>query len=169
MKVYVKSIIVMVCLCLVMGLLLALVYSITHPIIEENEARAKQEALEEMFPGKSFSEITLTDDASSCVTSVYVADGDHYAVVNLSISTGYTNGETTLIMGVDTATMTITELKFLSYNESVDCTDAFPASFAGQTAALTDVVTSASPAVYTRAAVKTAVQQALQFVGDTVA
>ncbi len=165
MKIYVKSIIVMVCLCLVMGLLLALVYNVTAPVIAENEKKANQAALEAMFPGASFTQLTLADDAPAAVTALYRVDDDHYAVVNLSIVTGYTTGETTFVMGVNTDNMTITKLQFISYNESVDCSAAFPDSFAGQGATL-DGVTTASPAVYTRAAVKEAVAAALAYLAS---
>ena len=159
MKIYVKSIVVIVCICLVMGLLLAGVYQLTAPVIAANEEAAKQKALDEMFAGSTFA-LLETPDAPKSITAVYAVNGGSAYVAYLRVVTGYTNGETTLALGYDAATGTITELRFLTYNESVDCGPEFPASFAGQTGALTDVNTTASPAIYTRAAVKSAVEEA---------
>ncbi|MBO5790140.1 MAG: hypothetical protein J6R40_03190, partial [Clostridia bacterium] len=50
---YVRSISVIVGICLVVGLMLAGIYKLTAPRIEANELRKQQAALYELFPEAS--------------------------------------------------------------------------------------------------------------------
>ncbi|MBQ7153055.1 MAG: hypothetical protein IJR83_03850 [Clostridia bacterium] len=165
-KTYIKSIIVIVSICLIMGLLLAGVYSVTAPVIAANEEAALNKALKDMFPqATTFEEADLAG-APKSITALYLVDGGSYYVVNLKMVTGYTTGATTFIMGVDASDMSITDLQILSYNESVRMDDAFPGSFPGLTADKVDLVTTASPAVFSKAALKKTVLSALDYLRD---
>jgi len=57
-KDYIKPVVVLLSICLVMTAVLALVYSITKPVIAEGISRRTQEAMEEIVPGGVFEEVT---------------------------------------------------------------------------------------------------------------
>jgi Na+-translocating ferredoxin:NAD+ oxidoreductase RnfG subunit len=63
-------------ICLIVGLLLSLINSVTAPIIEEAQNAAANAALAVVLPeGKNFTEITIDDKYPASITKGYKADG----------------------------------------------------------------------------------------------
>ncbi|MCQ2436346.1 MAG: FMN-binding protein [Clostridia bacterium] len=70
----IKSVIVLTAICLVIALLMAFVNSVTAPIIEENDAKAAQAALQIVLPDATgFDE--LSGDFPASVRNAYVDKG----------------------------------------------------------------------------------------------
>ena len=87
--------------CTVCGLLLAVVNSITAPIIEKNAIAAVEGSLKEIFPDGSFKDVTeeyISQDESGLIDGIYEAEGKGY-IFTLH-NNGY-GGEFTYMIGYD--------------------------------------------------------------------
>ena len=66
-------------LCGVCGLLLAVVNSITAPVIADNQLAKVKDNLEVIFPGGDFKDVSdtyLSDDESGLIDAIYTAKGE---------------------------------------------------------------------------------------------
>ncbi len=113
--------VVLSCICVVVGVLLAAVNMITGPIIEANQNAAANEALLEVLPnGKNFKKIELTDEYPEIVTMGYSADGGY--VFQMTV-TGKSSGMI-IMCGIDSdgkivATKVIANEETPSYAQKV--------------------------------------------------
>lgn len=165
-KIYLKSILVIASICLVVGLLMAGVHALTQPVIDRNEAEKQRKTLAELFPEASgFTEVTdLPAGAPDGVTALWRTEkGDGY-VAAFATNSGY--GTSTFMVGVN-ADGTVRGLCTVSYGDSVSFGDGFVGEFAGRDAAGLDLISSASPAKYTRKAVKDAVSGILGWLAQS--
>lgn len=111
----VKPILVLTCICLVVTALLAVVNSVTAPIIAESELKAQQEAMAEVLPeGGGFEEIT-SDNLPERVTQAYKASNGAGYVFMLTTK-GY-GGDMGLICGINSGGA-IVACKTLSHSET---------------------------------------------------
>lgn len=159
---YLRSVSVIVGICLVVGLLLAGIYRITAPRIEENELKKKQAALYELFPDASgFVDISSSDLPQTVTTLYKTAEGDGYiAYVQFH---GY-DGNDTFAVGVDSETLKVTTVVEITYGDSVYFGEGYLPTFEGKGEAdLGTIPASASPAKYTREALKNAVGDVLVY------
>lgn len=155
-KIYIKSILVIASICLAVGLLMAGVHTLTQPVIDRNEAEKQQKALAELFPDASgFTEITdLPANAPDGVTALWRTEAGDGCIVAFATNSGY--GTSAFMVGVN-ADGTVKGLCVVSYGDSVSFGDGFTGEFAGKDAAGVDLISSASPAKYTRKVTKEAV------------
>ena len=65
-------------LCAICGLLLAVVNSLTAPVIAERSLAAEKENLDKIYPGAEFTEVTNFKDDTGLVQSVFQAEGKGY-------------------------------------------------------------------------------------------
>lgn len=126
MKKIVKDALILFLITAVAGLLLALVNEVTKAPIEEQKAKAKEEACLKVFPGASgFEELSLDPAAIEAfnnsypkitITNIYNAGGDGY-VLTLSTKEGY-GDNITFSMGI-TNDGKLNGVAILSSNETV--------------------------------------------------
>ena len=113
--------IVLSAICLIVALILALINSVTAPIIKEAQNQAANAALIEVLPeGKNFSEISLDENYPASITKGYKADGGFVFQANV---TGKSSG-LIIMIGIDTegkivATKVIAEQETDSYDVNV--------------------------------------------------
>ena len=153
MKASMKSIIVLVGVCLVLSGLIAVVNSITAPIIKQNmNAQANASLLEIMPNGQNFKPVEF-DPAKmpATVTEVQGEDGGGY-VITLTTS-GYGSGFV-IMVGVN-ADGTISGTKCLASSETLGHEATYGANFTGKDAAGVDAVETVSGATKTTQAYKT--------------
>ncbi|MBO5790608.1 MAG: hypothetical protein J6R40_05570 [Clostridia bacterium] len=162
---YLRSIAVVVGICLVMGLLLAICYKITAPIIADKELKKQQAALYELFPEASGFDDLTNGDLPETVTSLFkTKEGDGF-VAYLQTNTQY--GTSSFAVGIDAQTLKITEIKEITYGDSIHFGADYLPSFVGKDeGGLSDIASSASPAKITRSAVKNAVVDLLLYLED---
>ncbi len=89
--------------CAVCGLLLAVVNSLTAPIIAENQLSTIKSSLEEIYPGGSFTDVTddyLANDTTGLVDSIYEADGEGYIFECHGV--GYNSSGLSFLIGFNT-------------------------------------------------------------------
>ncbi|MBO5790117.1 MAG: hypothetical protein J6R40_03075, partial [Clostridia bacterium] len=130
---------------------------------DPNEPTPDPEELAQLFP--SASGFTKVEEGTkpATLTSLYKTnEGDGY-VAFIKTNSGY--GTSNFALGVDAQTKKITGILVVSYGDSVSLDASFLPSFVGKGAAdLGDIDTSASPAIYTKAVIKTAVYDAISFI-----
>lgn len=90
-------------LCGVCGLLLAVVNSITAPVIADNQLAKVKDNLEVIFPGGDFKDVSgtyLSDDESGLIDAIYTAKGE--GTIFTVHGTGYNSSGLTFMVGFDT-------------------------------------------------------------------
>lgn len=159
MKGSIKSIVVLVGICVVLTVLLALVNSITAPIIAENQNAAANEALLEVMPeGKNFEAVDLSAyTLPSTVVQAYMEEGGGF-VIQLN-TTGY--GSNFIIICGVRADGTISGAKCLSSTETLGKEKTFGENFIGKNADEVAAVETVSGATKTTQAYKDAVKDAI--------
>ena len=100
MKDSVKSVIVLLAICLVASAILAAVNSFTAPLIEKSENEKVEKSLLVVMPdGKNFKKIeTAPDGLADTVKEIYSENGGGY--VFKLVTTGYSAG-LTIMCGID--------------------------------------------------------------------
>ncbi|MBP5209917.1 MAG: hypothetical protein J6125_03540 [Clostridia bacterium] len=163
-KEYAKSLFVIVFICLFMGLALAAVHAVAQPRIDHNDYRKLETAVTDMFgAGVSFEQMT-PDDLPRTTTALYEIRADGAVrgyVAYLETKSGY--GTSTFVLGVDAESGRVIDLRAISYGDSVDCGADYYREFSDKDKGEVDLVASASPARYTRAAVRDAVSEILSY------
>ena len=126
-------IIVLVLICAVMSALLAFTNSMTAPIIEEAERKAKEEARLEVMPDAAGFEEVTADGLPSTITEVYKATNDAGYVFSLTAQGYGGKGTLKMAVGIDPDGK-ITGTKVLSHAETVGLGSkiATDANFYGQ-------------------------------------
>ena len=107
-------------ICAIVATLLAGVNSITKPIIEENEQKNFELAMQEVLPEASSFEKMFTSDFTPAQTgvilsSVYQADNGGY-VVSTVCSEGY-GGDINVMVGID-SDLSVNQVKIMSMSET---------------------------------------------------
>lgn len=140
MKQSIKSVAVLLVICIVVTGLLAGVNALTAPIIEQNRQNAATGSLTEVLPeAGTFDEVALPDGAPATVQKVYrETAGVGYAVL-LETSTSYSSSPMAFTVGFS-ADGVITGIVITNYQESKDFgKDTYPATYVGKDSALADV------------------------------
>ena len=163
MKKSIKSILVLVCICATVSVLLALVNSITAPIIEANESQKANGALLEVLPdGGSFELMDIsTYTLPATVAEVYQAKNGGY-VIKLT-TTGYNTGMV-LMCGIN-PNGTIAGTKLISSAETPAiggvAAESFAGAVVGKDITTIDGVDTISGATKTTTAYRAAIKDAL--------
>ena len=166
MKKSVKSIVVLVCICITVAVLMAMTNYITAPVIEKADAEKANAALLEVLPGaEGFEAVDISAyTLPATVTEVYRASNGGY-VVKLK-TTGYAP-DMVIMCGIG-ADGTVVGTKLLSSGETPSIGGAAAESFAptlvGKSVADVDGVDTVSGATKTTAAYRAAVKDALNTV-----
>lgn len=163
MRKNIKNTAVLVCICVVIGLLLSLTNAITAPIIEKNQNASANAALLEVMPdGNGFESVDIKNYAlPSTVTEVYKETANKGFVIKLTTS-GYAS-DMVIMCGV-TADGKVTGAKCLSSNETLGKEKTYGDSFKDKDAAAVDAVDTLAGATKTTAAYKSAIKDALNAV-----
>ncbi len=159
MKKFVKSTLVLVCICSVMAILLAATNSITAPIIKKNEQAAANEALLQVMPdGEGFEQIDLGSyTLPSTITEAYKESSGGY-VFKLT-TTGYSSG-LVIMCGVN-ADGTVSGAVCLASTETLGYEKTFGETFKGKNADEVNSVDTISGATKTTAAYRSAILDSL--------
>ena len=154
-----KSIIVLVCICLAMTVALAFTNSITAPIIEKNQSAAANEALLVVMPeGGSFEAVDLSAyTLPATVAEAYKAENGGY--VFKLITTGYSSGFV-IMCGVN-ADGTVSGAVCLESTETLGFEKNYGDALVGKTSEDIETVDTISGATKTTAAYRSAVKDAL--------
>ncbi|MBQ1186571.1 MAG: FMN-binding protein [Clostridia bacterium] len=150
-----KSIIVLVSICLVVGLLLSGVNSITAPIIEKNDSAAANGAYLVVLPNATTFEDVIGDFPETVLEMKKDAGGSGFAF-KIQGSSSYSQSPLQMILGIDNEGK-ITKLVITNYAETKGNAADFEALFVGKDATMTDVVAGVT---YTTNAIKDAVKAA---------
>lgn len=163
MRKNIKNTAVLVCICVVIGLLLSLTNAITAPIIEKNQNASANAALLEVMPdGNGFESVDIKNyTLPSTVTEVYKETANKGFVIKLTTS-GYAS-DMVIMCGV-TADGKVTGAKCLSSNETLGKEKTYGDSFKDKDAAAVDAVDTLAGATKTTAAYKSAIKDALNAV-----
>ncbi len=158
MKQYIKSTLVLFCICSLVAILMALTNGVTAPIIKQNEDAAANEALTEVLPGGSgFEKMDITAlTLPASVVEVYSEASGGYVV--RMVTAGYAPGFT-IICGVKDGKIVGT--KCLASGETLGYEKTYGDSLVGKDAAGIDAVATVSGATKTTAAYKQAMKDAL--------
>ncbi len=159
MKGSIKSIVVLVGICVVLTVLLALVNSITAPIIAENQNAAANEALLEVMPeGKNFEAVDLSAyTLPATVVQAHKEEGGGF-VIQLN-TTGY--GSNFIIICGVRADGTVSGAKCLSSTETLGKEKTFGENFTDKNAEQVAAVETISGATKTTQAYKDAIKDAI--------
>lgn len=159
MKKQIKSIVILVCICLSVTVLMAVTNQFTAPIIEKNQNAAENAALLEVMPdGESFEKIDLSAyTLPSTVTEAYRAKNGGY-VVKLT-TTGYSAGFV-ILCGIN-ADGTVSGAVCLESTETLGYEKTFGQSFVGKNADEAAKVDTVSGATKTTGAYRLAIKDAL--------
>ena len=166
MKKSVKSILVLVCICVVVSVLMALTNYITAPIIEKNDLSKSNAALLEVLPGaEGFELVDISSyELPATVREVYRATNGGY-VVKLE-TTGYASGM--VIMCGISAEGTVVGTKLIGSGETPSiggvAADKFAPTLVGKSASDIDGVDTVAGATKTTAAYRAAIKDALNAV-----
>ena len=137
MKHFVKICVVLTLVCTLMTALLAVVNSVTDPLIRENEAKKRVEILSDFFPEMSEDYVSHTSDVSGVSLVYEIKDGDGallgYCVE--VVKTGYA-GDVSMMVALD-AQQVLCGVSLVSHSETKGITekkeaDALCDSFIGQ-------------------------------------
>ena len=163
MRKNIKNTAVLVCICVVIGLLLSLTNAITAPIIEKNQNASANAALLEVMPdGSGFESVDIKNyTLPTTVTEVYKETANKGFVIKLTTS-GYAS-DMVIMCGV-TADGKVTGAKCLSSNETLGKEKTYGDSFKDKDAAAVDAVDTLAGATKTTAAYKSAIKDALNAV-----
>lgn len=152
---YLKSIIVLVSICLIVGLLLSGVNSITAPIIEKNDAAAASGAYLQVLPNATSFE-DVTGEFPAAVLEMKKDSGGSGFAFKIQASSSYSQSPMQMILGIDNEGK-ITKLVITNYAETKGNASEFESLFAGKDATMTDTVAGVT---YTTNAIKDAVKAA---------
>lgn len=161
----VKSIIVLTAICLIVTALLAVTNHFTEPVIKAAREQKIQNSLKTVLPDMySINEIKeLPDGTPSTVKSVYVVNGDHYAVV-LATTSAYSSGDMGITVGVSPEGK-IVGITLTSYFESKDFgKDTYPQGFVGLDAEGAQKVDAHAGVTYSSKAFKSALADAFKVI-----
>lgn len=163
MRKNIKNTAVLVCICVVIGLLLSLTNAITAPIIEKNQNASANAALLEVMPdGSGFESVDIKNyTLPTTVTEVYKETANKGFVIKLTTS-GYAS-DMVIMCGVTTDGK-VTGAKCLSSNETLGKEKTYGDSFKDKDAAAVDAVDTIAGATKTTAAYKGAIKDALNAV-----
>lgn len=159
MKDSVKSVIVLLAICLVASAILAAVNSFTAPLIEKSENEKVEKSLLIVMPdGKNFKKIeTAPDGLADTIKEIYSEDGGGY--VFKLVTTGYSAG-LTIMCGID-SNGKITGATCVSSGETLGNEKTYGELFLGADKGTVDSVDSVSGATKTTANYKKALKDAL--------
>ncbi len=163
-----KSIIVLVCICLVIGALMAAINLVTAPKIEEQNKKAEQEALSAVLPENGGFEKLEGEELPEAMTAYYDDLDGHGSVAMLSIK-GYDSSKPMSVAVGFTDRGEIAAIKVISVQGETTgigtkvANDDFLARFTGKTAENVNEVDTISGATISSAAFKSAVVEATQF------
>ena len=162
MKKFIKSTVVLVCICAVMASLLAFTNAITAPLIKKNQEAAANQALLEVMPeGEEFEKMDISAyTLPATVTEVYKEKNGGY-VITLT-TTGY--GSNMVIMCGVRADGTVSGAVCLSSSETLGHEKSYGAGFLDKDMAGVEAVATVSGATKTTAAYKNAIKDALNAV-----
>ena len=148
-----KSIIVLVSICLIVGLLLSGVNSITAPIIEKNDAAAANGAYLVVLPDATTFEDVTGEFPESVIEMKKDLGGSGFAF-KIQGSSSYSQSALQMILGINNEGK-ITKLVITNYAETKGNAADFETLFEGKDATMTDVVAGVT---YTTNAIKDAVK-----------
>lgn len=111
-----EPIIVLVCICLIASFMLAAVYQITAPIIDEHEIERKNQSLLIVLPAGSSFELDESIELVKGVSEVYIAGNGAGIVCATSNKLGY-GGPIKMMIGVD-STGSISGITVLDHSET---------------------------------------------------
>ena len=163
MKKFVKSTLVLVCICSVMAILLAVTNLVTAPIIEENANAAANEALLIVMPdGKDFEQMDISSfTLPDTVSEVYKEANGGY-VIKLT-TTGYSS-DFVIMCGIS-ADGTVVGTTILSSNETPSiggtAADELSGKIIGKDMTTIDTVDTITGATKTTDADRSAIKDAL--------
>lgn len=152
---FVKSIVVLVSICLIVGLLLSGVNSITAPIIEKNDSAAANGAYLIVLPNATEFEDVTGEFPESVLEMKKDVGGSGFAF-KLQSSSSYSQSPLSIILGIDNAGK-ITKMQIVNYAETKGAAADFEPLFEGKDATMADVVAGVT---YTTNAIKAAVKDA---------
>lgn len=152
---FVKSIIVLVSICLVVGLLLSGVNAITAPVIEKNDIAAANGAYMVVLPDATTFEDVTGEFPASVLEMKKDLGGTGFAF-KLQGSSSYSQSPLQMILGIDN-TGKITKLVITNYAETKGDAATFEALFAGKDATMSDNVASVT---FTTNAIKDTIKAA---------
>ena len=152
---YLKSIIVLVSICLIVGLLLSGVNSITAPIIEKNDAAAANGAYMVVLPNATTFEDVTGEFPEAVLEMKKDAGGSGFAF-KIQGSSSCSQSALQMILGIDNQGK-ITKLVITNYAETKGNAAEFEALFEGKDATMTDTVAGVT---YTTNAIKDSVKAA---------
>ncbi len=155
-KNYLKSIIVLVSICLVVGLLLSGVNSITAPIIDKQASAAADAAYLEVLPSATtFADVT--GEFPETVLEMKKDEGGSGFAFKLQTSSSYSQSPLQMILGVDNEGK-VTKLVITNYAETKGSASDFAPLYEGKDATLAD--TMVAGCTFTGTAIKNAVTDA---------
>ncbi len=159
MKDSIKSIVVLLVICLVASAALAAVNSFTAPLIEKSENEKVQKSLLVVMPdGKNFTELaSLPEGVAETVKQIYTEDGGGY-VIKL-VTTGYSAG-LAIMCGISSDGK-ITGATCVSSGETLGNEKTYGELFVGAGKTEIDGIDSVSGATKTTANYKKALKDAL--------
>ena len=155
-KDYLKSIIVLVSICLVVGLLLSAVNGVTAPIIEKQAASAADAAYLEVLPNATTFE-NVTGEFPETVLEMKKDQGGTGFAFKLQSSSSYSQSPLQMILGIDNEGNT-TKLVITNYAETKGTAADFTPLYEGKDATLAD--TMVAGCTFTGTAIKNAVSDA---------
>ena len=159
MKDSIKSIVVLLVICLVASAVLAAVNSFTSPLIEKSENEKVRKSLLVVMPeGKNFKELdSLPEGVAETVKQIYTEDGGGY-VMKL-VTTGYSAG-LTIMCGINSDGK-ITGATCVSSGETLGNEKTYGELFLGADKTDIDGIDSVSGATKTASNYKKALKDAL--------
>ena len=159
MKDSIKSIVVLLVICLVASAVLAAVNSFTSPLIEKSENEKIRKSLLVVMPeGKNFKELdSLPESVAETVKQIYTEDGGGY-VMKL-VTTGYSAG-LTIMCGINSDGK-ITGATCVSSGETLGNVKTYGELFLGADKTDIDGIDSVSGATKTASNYKKALKDAL--------
>lgn len=152
---YLKSVIVLVSICLIVGLLLSGVNAITAPIIKKNDEAAANGAYMVVLPDATSFEDVTGEFPETVLEMKKDAGGSGFAF-KLQGSSSYSQSPLQLILGINNEGK-ITKLVITNYAETKGTAADFEPLFEGKDATMTDVVAGVT---YTTTAIKDVVKDA---------
>lgn len=152
---YLKSVIVLVSICLIVGLLLSGVNAITAPIIKKNDEAAANGAYMVVLPDATSFEDVTGEFPETVLEMKKDAGGSGFAF-KLQGSSSYSQSPLQMILGINNEGK-ITKLVITNYAETKGTAADFEPLFEGKDATMTDVVAGVT---YTTTAIKDVVKDA---------
>lgn len=156
----VKSVIVLVAICLVVTSALAGINFVTGPIIKEKQDAIKFGAMYEVLPNATgFEDVKLPEGAPETVTSIgREISGNGYAM-SIVTSSRFSKSDMTFIIGLDND-LNITAIKLTNYGDSKDFGADYPNQYVGVNGSTVADVATVSGVTFSSKAFKGAVTDA---------